>query len=166
MPIEQGIRPDLPQSKIPGLDLSFLANLHMILQGRTAMQVAADLLNGRVAKEEAIRRVAHAIAIPKEHSIQLYVCSDELCKLLAVTEEQRVADIAQRWHALLWASPPQNRTEPETRRQFRAWVLTQLVTLAQEAVRSGRKLMIRIEYRRHTRDAATGIVRRPEETRH
>ncbi len=45
-------------------------------------------------------------------------------------------------------------------------ILPRLVALAQEAVSSGRKLMLRIEYRRNTRDVTTGVIRRAEETRH
>lgn len=165
LPIEQGIRSDLPQFTSEGLDLSFLSDLHVILQGRTGMEIAEDFQTGRVAKGEAIRRVAHAIPVPKEHSIQLYVCSEEMCDLLAATEEERVADIVQRWRTLLWPALQQS-AEPESRRRFRARVLPQLVSLAREAVRSRRKLMIRIEYSRQTRDGTTGIVRGPEQTRH
>jgi hypothetical protein len=165
LPIDQGIRPDLPQITCSRLDPSFLADLHTILLGRTRMDIVEDFQNGRVAKGEAIRRVAQSIPIPKEHSIQLYVCSDDMCNLLAAAKEDRVADVVQRWRVLLWPSL-QPSAEPEAGRRFRGWVLRQLVTLAQEAVRSDRKLMIRTEYRRHTRDATTGAARGPEQTRH
>jgi hypothetical protein len=165
LPLEQGIRPDLPQFTCVGLDLSFLTDLHMILTGRTRKDAAEDVQKARVAQQEAIRRVAHSIPIPKEYSVQLYRCSDELSNLLAAAEEERVADIAQRWRTLLWP-PLQESAEPESRRRFRATVLPRLVSLSREAVSSRRKLMIRIEYRRHVRDAATGTVRKHEDTRH
>lgn len=150
LPLEQGIRPDLPQFTCVGLDISFLTDLHTILTGQT---------------REGIRRVAHSIPIPKEYSIQLYMCSEELCHLLANSGEERVADIVQRWRTLLWPSL-QESLEPESRRRFRATVLPQLVSLSREAISSRRRLMVRIEYRRHARDATTGEVRKREDTRH
>jgi hypothetical protein len=165
LPLEQGIRPDLPQFTCVGLDLSFLGDLHTILLGRTRLEIAEDFQKGRSAQGEGIRRVAHSIPIPKEYSVQLCMCSDDLCNLLATAEEEHVADIVQRWRALLWPSLQQS-AEPESRRRFRAEVITRLVALAREAVNSGRKLMIRIEYRRHTRDATTGAIRKHDETRH
>lgn len=165
LPLEQGIRPDLPQFTCVGLDLSFLTDLHMILMGRTRLDVIEDYQKGRVAERKGILRVAQSIPIPKEYSVQLYMCSDDLCNLLATAGEERVADIVQRWHILLWPSP-QESAEPEGRRRFRAAALPQLVSLSRKAVSSRRKLMIRIEYRRHTRDATTGTVRKHEDTRH
>ena len=166
LPLEQGVRPDLPQFTSAGLSPSFLGELHLILQGRTAMQSGQEYQDGRVARENAIRRVAHAIPIPHEYSVQLYVCSEELCGLLAALDETRVADIALRWRALLWPSLYQDGSMPENLNRLRDTVLPQLVALAKEAVRSGRKLMMRVEYRRNTRDANTGAIHRTEETRH
>ena len=77
-----------------------------------------------------------------------------------------VADIVRRWRALLWPSLYQDGSAPENLNRLRAWILPQLVALAQEAVSSGRKLMMRVEYRRNTRDADTGVIHRTEETRH
>jgi len=166
LPIEQGVRPDLPQFTSPHLEPSFLINLHAILLGRTALEIAEDFQNGRFGAERTIRRVAHAIPIPHEHSVQLYVCSDELCKLLVATEEQRVTEIAHQWHILLGPRPQPYESETDSRCQIRAWILSQLVTLAREALRSDRKIMIRLEYRQHRRDADTGTVRKSEPTRH
>jgi hypothetical protein len=166
LPLEQGLRPDLPQFTSPGLSPSFLSDLHLILQGQTVMEASAKYRDVRVAGENAVRRVAHAVPIPHEYSVQLYVCSDEMCRLLAALDEQRAADIAHRWHALLWRSLYKDETVPESLTRLRAGILPRLVALAREAVGSGRKLLLRIEYRRNTRDAATGAVRRTEETRH
>jgi hypothetical protein len=130
-------------------------------------EVMEDFQNGRVGAESAaIRRVASAIVIPQEYSIELYVCSDELCKVLATTEEQRVTEIAHQWHTLLWPRPQPYESETESRRQFRAEVLSQLVSLAREAARSDRKLMMRLEHRKRRRDADTGTVRVSEATQH
>ena len=153
LPLEQSLRPDLPQFTSAGLSPSFLAELHLILQGRTAMDAAQEYQEGRVTRENALRPVAHAIPIPHEYSVQLYVCSDELCGLLAALDETRMADIALRWRALLWPSLDQDGSVPENLNRLRAGILPQLVTLAQEAVSSGRKLLMRVEYRRNTRDA-------------
>jgi hypothetical protein len=166
LPLEQGLRPDLPQFTSAALSPSFLGELHLILQGRTAMQAAQEYQDGLVARENAIRRVAHAIPIPHEYSVQLYVCSEELCGLLATLDETRVADIALRWRALLWPSVYQGGSVSENPNRLHAWILPQLVALAKEAVSSGRKLMMRVEYRRNTRDANTGAIHRTEETRH
>jgi hypothetical protein len=166
LPLEQGVRPDLPQFTSAGLSPSFLGELHLILQGRTAMESSQEYQDGRVARESAVRRVAHAIPIPHEYSVQLYECSEELCGLLAALDETRVADIVRRWRALLWPSLYQDGSAPENLNRLRAWILPQLVALAREAVSSGRKLMMRVEYRRNTRDATTGVVHRTEETRH
>jgi hypothetical protein len=99
------------------------------------------------------------------------VCSEELCGLLAALDETRVADIARRWRALLWPSLHQDGLHQhgsvsENPNRLRASILPQLVALAKEAVSSGRKLMMRVEYRRNTRDATTGVLHRTEETRH
>jgi hypothetical protein len=166
LPLEQGVRSDLPQFTSGGLSPSFLGELHLILQGRTALQAAQEYQEGRVARENAIRRVAHAIPIPHEYSVQLYVCSEELCGLLAALDEERAAEIARRWHVLLRPSLYEDGSAPERLNKLRASMIPQLVALAKEAVSSGRKLMIRVEYRRNTRDATTGVVRRSEETRH
>ena len=166
LPLEQSLRPDLPQFTSAGLSPSFLGELNLILQGRTAIEAAQEYQDSRVAKENAILRVAHAIPIPHEYSVQLYVCSEELCGLLAALDETRVADIALRWHALLWPSLYQDGAVPENLNRLRASIVQQLVALAKEAVSSGRKLMMRVEYRRNTRDANTGAIHRTEETRH
>jgi hypothetical protein len=167
LPLENGVRPDLPQFTTSRIEPSFLTNLHTILLGRTLIEVIEDSQSGRVdAERAAIRRVASAIVIPQEYSIELYMCSDGLCKLLATTKEQRVAEIAHQWQTLLWPRPQPYESETESRRQFRAGILSQLVTLAQEVARSDRKLMMRLEHRMHRRDADTGMVRVSEVTRH
>ncbi len=164
LPLEQGLRPDLPQFTSAGLSPSFLADLSLILQGRTEMEDSLEYQDARVAGESAVRRVAHAVPIPHEYSVQLYACSDELCRSLAALDERRAADIARRWYALLWPALYKDETIPGSR--LREGILPRLVALAQEAVSSGRKLMLRIEYRRNTRDVTTGVIRRAEETRH
>lgn len=167
LPLENGIRPDLPQLTNSRLEPSFVTNLHAILLGRTLKEVMEDIQNGRVGAESAtIRRVASTVVISQEYSIELYVCSDELCKLLAATEDQRVTEIAHHWHTLLWPRPQPYESESESRRQFRAGILSQLVTLAREAARSDRKLMMRLEHRKHKRDADTGTVRVSQATQH
>jgi hypothetical protein len=166
LPLEQGLRPDLPQFTSARLSPSVIEELHLILQGRTAMEAAAEFRSGRAVGESATRRVAHAVLIPHEYSVQLYVCSEEMCRLLAALDEQRVADIALRWQNLLWPSVHEDGTVPESVGKFRASILPQLVMLARVAVNTERKLMLRVEYRRNIRDALTGAVRRSEETRH
>ncbi|HEY0342636.1 MAG TPA: hypothetical protein VGC34_17680, partial [Steroidobacteraceae bacterium] len=155
-----------PQFTSAGISPSFLADLSLILQGRTVIEHSLEHHDARVAGESAVRRVAHAVPIPHEYSVQLYVCSDEMCRSLAALDEQRAADIARRWYALLWPSLYKDETIPESRSRLREGILPRLVALAQEAASSGRKLMLRIEYRRNTRDVTTGAVRRTEETRH
>lgn len=167
LPLEHGVRPDLPQFATPHLvEPSFLVNLHTILLGRTLKEYIANFKNGRVDASVAIRSVAHAVPIPREYSIVLYVCSHELCKLLAATDENRVTEVARQWRALLWPGPQPYEPEAENRCQIRATILSQLVTLAQEALRSDRKLMVRLEYRQRRRDAETGAVREMQASRH
>jgi hypothetical protein len=166
LPLEQGVRPDLPQFTSGGLSPSFLGELHLVLQKRTAIEAAEEYQEGRVARENAVRRVAHAIPIPHEYSVQLYVCSEEFCRLLAALDDTHIADIALRWRALLWPSLHQNGSVPESLNSPRASILPQLVTLSKVAMSTGRKLMLRIEYRRNTRDATTGVIHRSQETRH
>lgn len=167
LPLEQGVRLDLPQFATPRLvEPSFLVDLHTILTGRTQKDYLEEFKEGAVDASVALRSVARAVPIPGEYSIVLYVCSDELCKLLGAADEKRVTEIADRWRALLWPRPEPYEPEPESRRQFRAVILAQLVTLAQEALRSDRKLMVRLEYRQRRRDAETGMVRETQSTRH
>jgi hypothetical protein len=119
-----------------------------------------------VGKERTIRCVAHAVPIPREYSVQLYVCSDELCKLLAALSEQRVTEIAHQWRTLLWPGQQAYESETDGRRLSRVGILSQLVALAQGALASGRKLLIRLEYRQQRKDGDTGTVRTSRATRH
>jgi hypothetical protein len=117
---------------------SFFIDLHTILLGCSLEEYLEDFKSGRADTSVAIRSIAHAIPIPGEYSIALYVCSEELCQLLAATDEKRVTEIAHQWRALLWPMPQPYEPEPEKRRQNRTAILAQLVTLAQDALRSGR----------------------------
>jgi hypothetical protein len=167
LPLEHGVRPDLPQLAASRLvEPSFFTELHTLLLGRNLQEYIEDFKNGRVDASVAIRRVAHATPIPREYSIMLYMCSDELCKLLAAVDEKRVTEIAHEWRALLWPRPQPYEPEPEDRRQNRAAILSQVVALAQEALRGDRKLMVRIEYRQRRKDPETGAVREVQATRH
>jgi hypothetical protein len=162
LPIDQGIRFDLPQFTSPGLDPSSMADLRRILLGRTMIEIAQDFQNG-VVWENPVRRMAYAVPIPHEHSVQLYVCSDELCKLLATLDEQRANDVARRWAVL---SPYSDGVGPESGYRLRVRILQQLAALSRDADSTGRKLMLRVEYRRQSGDVGTGRVRRNEGTRH
>lgn len=167
LPLEHGVRPDLPQFSTPHLvEPSLFSNLHTILLGHTLKEYIEDFKNGRVDQSEAIRSVARVIPIPREYSIELYVCSDELCKLLAATDERRVTEISHQWRTLLSPKPSPYESETETRRQIRADILSRLAALAREALKSNRKLMVRLEYRQRTRDPATGVVGKVQPTRH
>ena len=167
LPLEHGVRPDVPQFATPHMvEPSFLIDLHTILAGRTSKKYTGDLMSGRVDASVAIRRVAHAIPIPREYSIALYMCSDEMCELLAAVDENCMSEIAHQWRALLWPKPQPYKPEAENQRQTRSAILSRLATLAQEARRSGRKLMVRLEYRQRARDAETGTVRETQTTRH
>jgi hypothetical protein len=162
LPIDQGPRFDLPQFASPGLDPSSVADLRGILLGRTMIEIAQDFQNG-VVTENPVRRIAHAIPIPHEHSVQLYVCSDELCKLLATLDEERANDVARRWGVL---SPSSDGAGPEGRYRTRVRILQQLAALSRVADSTGKKLMLRVEYRRQTGDAGTRRVRGNDGTRH
>src|SRR6185437_2826192 len=152
LPLEQGIRFDLPQWTGRGLDPSFFGNLHLILAGRNLEQSLEDFRNGR-AREKSLERIAAAVLIPCEHSVHVYACADELCELLAALDEQRATDIAKGHRHLLSPSTQHEEKDPYGPHCFRVPTLMQLATLAQEAKRSARKLRIRVEYRRCTRDA-------------
>jgi hypothetical protein len=162
LPVDQGPRFDLPQFTSPGLDPSSVADLRRILLGRTMIEIAQDFQNG-VVTENPVRRIAHAIPIPHEHSVQLYVCSDELCKLLATLDEERANDVARRWCVL---SPSSDGAGREGRYRIRVRILQQLAALSRVADCAGKKLMLRVEYRRRTGDAGTRRVRWNDGTRH
>jgi hypothetical protein len=167
LPLEHGVRPDLPQLATTHLvEPSFFRDLHTILLGRTLKEYMEDFKDRRVDASATIRSVAHATPVPREYSIVLYVCSDELCKLLAATDEKRLHEITHRWRAMLWPKAQPYEPEPENRLQHRAAILLQLVALAQAALRSDRKLVVRLEYRRRRKDPGTGEVREPQATRH
>lgn len=167
LPLVHGVRSDLPQFTTSRLvEPSFFIDLHTILLGRTLEEYIEDFKSGCTDTSVAIRSIAHAIPIPGEYSIALYVCSDELCKLLAAMDEKRVTEIAHQWRALLWPTPQPYEPEPEKRRENRTAILAQLVTLAQDALRSDRKLMVRLEYRRRRKDPETGAVLEVRTTRH
>jgi hypothetical protein len=166
LPIELGVRSDLPQFNVSGLDWGFLWQAYMILRGKTELDGIREHQTGGVAVEGPVRRLAAATPVPHELSIQLHTCSDEFCKLLAVLDEQRTVDIARRWRILLWPSLYQDETDPDPRQELRESVLRQLAHLAQTATAGGRRLMVRIEFRRCTRDPATGRVHKNAGTRH
>jgi hypothetical protein len=164
LPLEDGIRFDLPQWTSRGHDPSFFEDLYLILSGRNQIQALEDFRNGRATKQ-SLQRIASAIPIPLEHVVHLYECTDELCELLAALDEQRATDIAKRHRHLLWPTPEQEEKDPSGPHRFRVPTLMQLAALAQEAKRSARKLRVRADYRRRTRDAS-GRTSGSEPTRH
>jgi hypothetical protein len=85
--------------------------------------------------------------------------------LLADLDEQRANDVARRW-GLLLCSPQSDAVGPESLYQLRIRILQQLVAVSRAADSTGKKLMLRVEYRRQTANAGTGPVRRNEGTRH
>ena len=113
LPLEQGIRFDLPQWTGRGLDPSFFGNLHLILAGRNLEQSLEDFRNGR-AREKSLERIAAAVLIPCEHSVHVYACADELCELLAALDEQRATDIAKGHRHLLSPSTQHEEKDPKS----------------------------------------------------
>ena len=138
----------------------------MILRGKTELDGIREHQTGAVAVEGPMRRLTAATPVPNELSVQVLTCSDEFCKLLAVIDEQRTVDIARRWRALLWPSLSQDGTDADPRQGLRESVLRRLANLAHKAPAGGKRLMVRIEFRRCTKDPATGRVHRHEGTRH
>jgi len=168
LPLELGVRPDLPQFTVRGLDPAFLGQACTILLGKTEFEVVREYQDNPAAIEDRARRVAAGVVIPNELTVQVSAYSDKLCRLLATMDGPRIVDMARRWQVLLFPSLPQHESEPDRspRQHLRESVLRQLAHLAQEAVRSGKGLMCRTEFRRCTKDPATGRVRRIEGTRH
>ncbi|MGH8200949.1 MAG: hypothetical protein ACREVO_11395 [Steroidobacteraceae bacterium] len=164
LPLEQGIRFDLPQWTRRGLDPSFFENLHLILAGGNLEQALDDFRNGR-AREKSLERIAAAVLISCEHSVHVYACANELCDLLAALDEQRATDIARQHLYLLSPSAQHEEKDPYSPHRFRVPTLMQLTTLAQEAKRSARKLRVRVEYRRRSRGTA-GRLSGSEPPRH
>jgi hypothetical protein len=164
LPIEQGLRFDLHQFTNPGLDASSVADLRRILLGRTMLEIAQDFQNG-VVTESPLRRVAYAVPTPHERSVQLYVCSDELCKMLAALDDHRASNVARRWGAFSFSADPDG-AGTEDRYQLRVRILQQLAALSRVAESTGKKLMLRVEYRRQTSDASNGPASGSEGTRH
>ena len=123
-PLEHGVRPDLPQFAVSHfVEPSFFVNLHTILRGRTLNEYIEAFNNRRIDASAAIRSLAHATPIPREYSIVLYVCSDELCKLLGAADENRITEIAHRWRDLLSPGPKPHAREAQNRSENRAAIL-------------------------------------------
>jgi len=168
LPLELGVRSDLPQFTVRGLDPSFLGQAYTILLGKTEFDVLREYQDNALSTEDRARRVAEGVVIPNELTVQVSVYSDKVCRLLAAMDEQRIVDMAGRWPVLLFPSMQQPGSDPgpSSRQQLRESVLRQLAQLARNAVDSGRRLMCRVEFRRCTKDPATGRVHRIEGTRH
>jgi hypothetical protein len=168
LPLELGVRPDLPQLTVRGLDPSFPGQAYTILLGKTEFDVVREYHDNPAAMEDYVKRVAEGVVIPNELTVQVLAYTDKVCRSLASMDEQRIVDMARRWPILLFPSIQQHDCEPGLSpvRQLRESVLRQLAHLAREAVGSRRKLMCRIEFRRCTKDPETGRVHVIEATRH
>jgi hypothetical protein len=168
LPLELGVRPDLPQLTVRGLDPSLVSDAYTILLGKTEFDVVREYQDNPAAMEDRARRVAEGVLIPNELTVQVLAFTDKVCSSLASMDEQRIVDMASRWQFLLFPSLKQHGSEPGASpvQQLRESVLRQLAHLAREAVGSGRKLMCRIEFRRCTKDPVTGRVHKIEATRH
>jgi hypothetical protein len=164
LPIELGVRSDLPQLHVVGLPTAFLERVHAILLGKTEFEMAKEFAAGR--GKAPTNRIAAATVAPREFSVHIFVCSEDFCRLLVATDESWASDVARRWRALLRPSLYQGEPEPDAREGLRESVLRQLANLARVANTSNRKLMVRVEYRRQVKDTVTGEVRGYQETRH
>jgi hypothetical protein len=113
LPIEFGVRSDLPQFTVTGLDPTFLGQACTILLGKTEFEVARECQSSPDAIEDRAQQIASAIVVPNELTVQVSAFSEKMCRLLASVDEQRAADIARRWHALLRPSVYQDGDEPD-----------------------------------------------------
>jgi hypothetical protein len=168
LPLELGVRPDLPQFTVRGLDPSFLRQAYTILLYKTEFDVVREYQNKYAATDDRARRIAEGVVIPNELTVQVLAYSDEVCNLLATMDEQRIVDMARRWQVLLFPSIQAQGSEagPSPTQQLRELVLRQIAHLAREAAGSGRKLMCRVEFRRCTKDPTTGRIQKTEGTQH
>lgn len=166
LPIEHGLRTDLPQFSSSRLDRSYFESLHAILSGKSEFEIAREYQTARGPRDAALRRLTYGLPIPYERSVLVFVCSEELCRSIAAIDAARATDIAQRWRTLLWPSvfPEGSRSPPDPR--FSEAVLLQLSNLARAALAVRKSLLVRIEYRRRRKDPVTGSVLEAGETRH
>jgi hypothetical protein len=167
LPLDQTLRPDLPQFTSRHLDASFLFEVHAVLLGRKIPDIEGHrsrvAAGGELTAPKAMERVASAVRLSGNHSIVLYACSAELCTLLAALDEQRIADMSRQWHDLVWPSRIRVAKDPVADIDS---ILGRLASLARNAVDSGRRLMVRVEYQRSVRDAETGRLQGNKEVRH
>ena len=167
LPLDQTLRPDLPQFTSRRLDASFLFEVHAVLLGRKIPGLEGHrsraTAGGDLTAPKAMERVASAVRLSGNHSIVLYACSAELCTLLAALDEPRIADISRQWNDLVWPSRIRVAKEPVADIDS---VLAQLAVLARKAVDSAMRLMVRVEYHRSLRDAETGRLLGNKEVRH
>jgi hypothetical protein len=167
LPLEQTLRPDLPQFASARLDPSFLSELHAVLLGRQIPDIDAHrrrrVADGTLTGKKPIERVASAVRLSGKHSIALYACSAELCALLAALDEQRASDISRQWNDLVWPLHIKVVQDPSADIDS---VLVRLASLARSAAASGKRLMVRVEYRRNTIGADTGRLPGDKEVRH
>ena len=168
LPIELGVRPDLPQFTFKGVDPSFLADAYTLLQGKTGFDVAREYQDRSDALQDRARQVATAVVIPNELTVQVLVYPERVSALLAALDEARIVAVAYRWRDLLWPVGQREAAaeEPPERRLRREANLRELVRLGREAVARGRRLMVRVEFRRCRKDPETGRVERSVGTRH
>jgi hypothetical protein len=76
-----------------------------------------------------------------------YVCSTELCGLLAALTEVRAAEIAQEWYGAN-GLPKTKPSEPNGRTRRRVEILKNLAILAKRVKADHKTLMLRVEYRK------------------
>jgi len=142
-----------PQFTSPSLDASLLSDCFHILTGPPA----PDRSRRRHARTHkvGIRRVPlpGGLNLRRSVAVLLCACSDEFCRELAALTHERAEQISRDWYRLLHPQVPEDHLPPvpEHRALHRASMLAELSRLAQAAMTSKQKLLLRVEFRMHAR---------------
>jgi len=149
-----------PQFTSPSLDASLLSDCFQILTG---LPPAVDRTCRRQARmhRAGVRRVPlpGGLNLRRSVAVVLCACSDEFCRELAALSDERAEQISRDWYRLLHPKMPVDHlpATPEHRARHRASMLKELTRLAQTAMGSNRKLLLRVEFRMHTDGPAEAI---------